>query len=308
MVWSKPGTDEIRAALQRHAPELAGQPITWLADGWEFWAFETAGYVLRLPKNEQSIGSLQQDRVLTTVLRDFLSVPVADISIWIAEGPNGAPFAGHRKLPGQTFWDARLKPGPRFGREFGRLLRELQAFPVERALELAVPLEDGPKLRELTGEHYETVIRRVFPLVSCEARQHVETVYEGYLNEASNFDFEPRLVHSDLDVNTLIEVDSGEITGVIDFGQAKVGSTAADYWLPVHGFEVLGIADQTEACLEASGIGESQLARMRAEIDFIDFRYPLLDILYGLDTQDEAYVEEGIRTLHASLPRGLICP
>lgn len=304
MDWLKPETEQIRFALRQYAASLADEPIEFFAEGWEFWAFTAGDYVLRFPKSELSIRSLRLDRDLIPALA--LSTPVPQIEIWGDEGPNRAPFAGHVRLPGRPVWPDG-KPGLGFGRQLGLLMRQLHTFPVDRAISLGVRLVDGPALRAERGQDYERVIRRVFPLVSCEARTRIEQVYETYLNDDACFDFEPRLTHQDLDGNTLIDETTGEITGIIDFGSAVVSSLAIDYWLPLFGFDRLGIGDQTNDCLTATGIGAESLAKMRPEVEFIEFRYPLMDIEHGLDTGEDGFVEGGIRALNASLPGDLVC-
>jgi aminoglycoside phosphotransferase (APT) family kinase protein len=150
------------------------------------------------------------------------------------------------------------------------------------------------------------VIRGAFPLLSCEARTHVERVYEAYLNDAASFEFEPVLVHGDLGVNTLIDAD-GRLCGVIDFGDAAVTSPALDFWLPAFGFRQIGIPEQQAACLEAAGIGAAALQRMLPELTFLDVRFPLLEVLHGLGSGADDSVESGIRSLNAMLPAGLSC-
>src|SRR5690606_20180415 len=161
-------------------PHLADEPIAFLSEGWEFWAFTAGEYVLRfprpivnlhrLPEGTTNLDSLRIEMAVLPALTQRLSVPVSRIDVYGEEGPNGAPFVGHRMLPGEPVLFASRPPGPGFGRDYGRLLRELVAFPAEEAVRLGVPCIDGPAVREMRGRHYEHVIRRVFPLVSCEAR------------------------------------------------------------------------------------------------------------------------------------------
>jgi Ser/Thr protein kinase RdoA (MazF antagonist) len=209
-------------------------------------------------------------------------------------------------LPGEDILTTSRKPSPTFGRDAGRFIGELHAFPADRALALGVPLLEGPHLRTQRAQHYEDVIRRLFPLLSCEARTRVEQVYETYLNTVANFVFEPCLVHQDLDCNMLID-ERGDLCGVIDFGDALVSSAALDFWLPLYGLKRLGIEAQVPACLAAAGIEGAALETMRPEVDFLDFRFPLLDMLQGLDTHDDALLEGGIQALNASLPRDIRC-
>jgi aminoglycoside phosphotransferase (APT) family kinase protein len=303
--------------LRRCAPGLANKPIAFLAEGWEFWAFTAGDRVLRfprqpvnlhrLPETATNLGSLQLERRLLPELAPALTAPVPLIDVYGEDGPNGVPFAGHRMIPGEPVLLASRPPGPRFGHDLGVLLRELASFPVDRAIDLGVPLIEGSELRAQRGRHYENVIRRLFPLVSCEARTRIEQLFEAYLNQSANFEFEPCLVHQDLDMNVLIDSATGELSGVIDFGGAVVSNRALDLWLPLYGFERLGIESQLSVCIEAAGLSDADVERMRGEVAFVDFNFPLTDMLSGLERGDDAQVEDGLRHLNASLPRDLRC-
>lgn len=310
MMWGRPETDAIRDALRRVAPQLADEPIGFLAEGWEFWAFEVGGYVVRFPKSEVSVPALRLERALLPAMAEHLPVAVPRIDVWGEKGPNWAPFAGHRKLPGAHVWpngDAPLgRPSTDFGRQLGVLIRELHAFPVGRAKELGVRELDVATERSKRIEHFEAVIRRVFPLVSCEARSHIESVYRDAINEPAYYTSKPCFTHRDLDVNTLLD-DEGNISGLIDFGGCVVGSPAIDFWLPVFGFERLGIGEQSAGCIEASGVTEDELQAMRPELEYINLHYPVHDILHGLETGQPEFIEDGIRHLNTLVPSTARC-
>jgi hypothetical protein len=108
-------------------------------------------------------------------------------------------------------------------------------------------------------------------------------------------------------MNCLIDPGTGELCGLIDFGGMVVSNPGLDLWLPLYGFERLGIEDQLPECVAAAGIGEAELARMRPEVDFIHLNFPLTDILSGLERDDRAQVEEGLRALNAMVPDGIVC-
>ncbi|MPZ49320.1 MAG: phosphotransferase [Dehalococcoidia bacterium] len=307
-VFIKPNEEQIRDALGRYAPELAAEAIEFLGEGWDTWAFSAAEHVLRFPKDAGVIDTLEKERRLAPAIAPYVSVPVPSFDVYGATGPNGAPFLGHRRLPGVLVLEAKpAKWSKTLGRDLGRFVRELHAFPVEKALELGVPLDEGPTLRADRMRQYERVIRLVFPLVSCEARSHIEAMYDANLNEPANFHYQPCLVHRDLDSNTLVDPATGALTAVIDFGDAIVSNPAFDFWLPAFGFKRLGIEVQTRPCLEEAGIGDDELRPLLPELEFINFRWPLMDIMHGLEIADESYIEEGIKALNESLPRELRC-
>jgi aminoglycoside phosphotransferase (APT) family kinase protein len=188
-------------------------------------------------------------------------------------------------------------------------MRQFHSFPIERATASGVPVEDGAALRISRTEFYENIVRHVFPLISCEARTHTEARFEAYLNDLANFDFQPRLVHNDLDrQNVIIDGETGHLTGIIDFDNVSVGKPAIDLWLPLLDFEKLGIADQLPAFLDAYADPELDLERARTEVEFIQFLWPFHDITFGLWTENRDLVQDGILALNASLPRDIACP
>ena len=319
---SKPATDEIRAALERYAPRLAGEPIEFLGEGWSLWVFTAGDHVLRFPKHKDAAPQLVTDASLLPELARHVSLAIPVPDVYGDEGPNGLPFAGHPFIPGISLITAaellpaaarggnpELTLSANFGRDLGVFLRELHAFPPERALELGARLVDGPAARQERIEMYEHIVRGAFPLLGCEARTYVEQRFEAHVNDPANFVFEPRLIHGDLDrQNTLVDPQTGELTGVIDFGDKDVGNPASDLWMPLLDFERLGIGNQRERFLEAYGAEHVDLERAQVEVEFIQFTWPLHDILYGLRIGEQEFVEGGIRALNQDVPRELRCP
>jgi len=318
MAWLKPETEQIRAALRQYAPQLTHEPIEFFAEGWAMWVFRAGDYVLRFPKRQHEAAELEADRRLLPELAMHLSTLVPVPVIYGENGPNGAPFTGHCYLPGVSLIAAvgppsaarggspEIRLAPTLGREIGVFLRELHSFPAERAVELGMPLKDGPASRKDYTDFYEDVIRLIFPLISCEARTYTEMRFETFINDPANFDFEPRLIHHDLDrQNLLIDPETGSLAGVIDWGSAVVGNAAIDLWLPLIDFDQLGIGGQLQDFLDA--YGPVDLERARTQVEFTHFLWPFHDMLYGQRIGEDDFVEGGIKALNASLPADLRC-
>jgi aminoglycoside phosphotransferase (APT) family kinase protein len=312
-----PAVDDVRSALRLCRPELAALDIAPMSEGWDFWTFTAGDYVLRIAR---SIGSWLGDDDLTAMaklelhkrllpeLAPTLPAPVPLPEFVCEDGPAGMPFEGYRKVAGVPVRDLQRPLAPDFGAALGRFLKALHTFPAERAAALGVRVFDGSRAREDRSRLYESVIRRVFPLLGCETRGYTEQRFEAYLNDAANFEFEPKLLHHDIDrQNVLVDPETGELAGVIDFGDAVVGNPAIDLWMALIDFPALGIEGQLSAFLAAYGIADADLARARTEVEFVDFLWPVHDTLHGLDVGDDGFVEEGITGLNARVPAGFRC-
>jgi aminoglycoside phosphotransferase (APT) family kinase protein len=220
--------------------------------------------------------------------------------------PNGLPFAIYRRIPGVHLLDLTRRPSPTFGRDLGRFLRALRSFPVQEALSLGLEFVDGNLARRSRIDQYEKFVRLAFPLLGCETRQYAATIIEARINDPAEYTFEPRLTHADIDDrNVLADPITGELTGVIDFGDANVGPVVGDFtWAYCGGFERLSIANQIPDLLSEGGIEESALDGRR---EFIEIWWPLHDILHGLDIGDEQDIADAITLLNARTPRELRC-
>ena len=304
----RPTEAEVRAALSRCRPELARATLRYIGEGWASWAFETRGIVLRFPKLREAVDGFAVERRLLPALAPVLPVRVPEPVFYCEDGPNGLPFAGARYVPGVTPQELRRPASLRFAADAGRLLRVLHSFPPDEAAGLGLPVDDGAVVRRRESACYEDVVRRVFPLISCEARSYCEAEFEAYLNEPANFAFEPRLVHNDLDQrNTVLDPETGDLVGLVDFGDARIGDPAADFvWLLTIGLRDLGIDGQAGALLRAYDPAR-RIEELQSRIDFYYFGWPLGDILHGLDLGDEEFVAEGIRSLNARVLFGTRC-
>jgi aminoglycoside phosphotransferase (APT) family kinase protein len=301
----RPSTDSVALALLEAVP-AARKEIRYLAEGWEFWAYEAGDLVFRVPKSTHGIRTLFKEQALLPVLAPTLPLPVPTPMFFSEAGPNGNPFAGYRRVPGVGLGELQTL-APDFGMRLGHFIRALHSFPVQIASDLGLAVYDGVATREARAGQYETIIRRVFPLLSCEARSYTEAIFERYLTDGLNFAFEPTLVHGDLDDrNMLADPVSRQLSGVIDFGDAVVGDPAVEFtWALTGGLEAHGAENQIGELVEASG---GHLAALMGRVSFYRFRWPLFDILHGLETNDNLLVEDGLRSLNSSIPAGIACP
>jgi aminoglycoside 2''-phosphotransferase len=301
--WPAPAGEELRGALARVRPDLAGMACTPLDHGWAYRAYLAGDCVLRFPKKAQYAKTLPAEARLLPVLAPSLPLPISVIALH-DDGPNGLPFTSHRFVPGVKAMELGRPLTSGAAEALGRFLRALHDFPTDRALDCGVGYNDGVLWREERAQLYEVTIRRCFPLVSCEARAHIERTFETYLNDDANFAWQPTLVHNDIDErNVLADPSTGELTGVIDWGDVVIGDPAVDFSGPLVGDLAKGGLDA--AALER-GYGlplEPVLQRCK----FYAFCWPLFHLLHGLHTNDPEFVEDGIGMINEHVPFGVRC-
>jgi aminoglycoside 2''-phosphotransferase len=296
-----PTDAELCLAVSIARPDLTDADHAPLDSGWSFRAYRASDCVLRFPKRVQYTQTLPAEARLLPILAPALPLPVSVIALHEG-GPNGMPFTSHRFVPGVRAQERPLTS--QAAETLGRFLRALHDFPTDHALDCGVGYNDGALWREERAQLYEVTIRRCFPLVSCEARAHIERTFETYLNDDANFAWQPTLVHNDIDErNVLADPSTCELTGVIDWSDVFISDPAVDLAGPL-------VGDLAKSGLDAAALerGYGQpLEPMLQRCNFYEFCWPLFHLLHGLHTDDREFVEDGIRMINGHVPFGVRC-
>lgn len=186
----------------------------------------------------------------------------------------------YRKLRGGPIDASRQA----LGRQIGRFLRALHAFPVERARELGAPEHS---YREFVAE----VLEGAGPLLGADVERARAMVDEHF---AAGGSFSPRLLHADLGPAHLL-AEGDRLTGVIDWGDVRIGDPALDFaWLLQQPF--------AEAVLAAYGEHDPGLHERAL---FFHRLGPWYELHYGLFLDRPEYVESGLAGLRSRLPSRL---
>jgi aminoglycoside 2''-phosphotransferase len=301
----QPTLEQVRQLLRSASlDDVAAGDVSYLGDGWDCWAFLAGREVVRLPRLPRHAEKLSLEAKLAPVIAPYLPLPIPLLEFHGL--PDGGGFTTHELVPGVPLRALKRSPSSDFGAQLGRFMKALHSVPLEKLAGLGLEVFDGSRARGRLIGQYEEIARRAFPLLSCEARTHVVRVFEDMVNDPISFAYEPALVHSDIDDrNVLADPVTGDLTGVIDFGDAEIGNPAYDFAAASAGmFEALGIKDQLPALFREAGFDE---VRMGGWQDFTSIWWPLFDVLHGLDTDEPDFIESGITALNAVVPFGVRC-
>src|SRR6266536_2613234 len=184
-------------------------------------------------------------------------------------------FVGYRKLAGESLAHGARSAG--LGARLGEFLAALHAFPVDRARRLTGG--DWEAEKRATVERFRTV---VLPLLDGSERPRGEAL----LGAALAHPFEPALVHGDLGPEHLLHRGE-ELTGVIDWSDARVADPAIDFaWL------LYGTSPPfTEQLLRSYGRTDETLRRRALVFHRLG---PWHEALYGLDENRPELVASGL--------------
>ncbi len=263
---------EIRAVW----PDLLEEPIEWFDQGWDFLVVVMGRHwVVRRPRSPAGMFRLRREVLLLN------NMPLSPVKIprYVRSSNTMAvyPFIEGQPVSG---------PAP------GLLLKDLAAFigwlhdqsgpePWVNPLHKWVRWFDAQSQRILAGD-----ILGLMPV--RDAKRVKERLAKG-LSCLRASAFRPVLLHGDLVRDHVLASSEGRLTGVIDFGDWRVGDPAYDW---------AGIPELDELWPE-SGV-EAEFAE---RIQFYRFMAPFYAIERGIKSGQTELVERQLNLVHRLLSR-----
>jgi len=280
-IRKRPAEMDYGAILRERVPGLQVDRLVPVETGWDSAVVEVNGeWIFRFPRRPGVIDRLRAEAALLPELARRLPAPVPQFELVdLDEGG----FVGYRKLAGESLAHGARSAG--LGARLGEFLAALHAFPVDRARRLTGG--DWEAEKRATVERFRTV---VLPLLDGSERPRGEAL----LGAALAHPFEPALVHGDLGPEHLLHRGE-ELTGVIDWSDARVADPAIDFaWL------LYGTSPPfTEQLLRSYGRTDETLRRRALVFHRLG---PWHEALYGLDENRPELVASGLDGIRARLP------
>ncbi|QCV56718.1 phosphotransferase [Thermoactinomyces vulgaris] len=150
--------------------------------------------------------------------------------------------------------------------------------------------------------HWSDIKLKVLPLLTEREQYQVRHLFENFFEEWSVADLPKTLIHGDLShSHILFSEEQQRITGIIDFGDAKIGDPAYDfsglYWDYGNHF-LLQVLDQYNRHTQ---LPYDTYELYRRVSTFYGKRQIFYDILHGLENNSPSYVKRNLQVLRQSL-------
>ena len=286
--------DDVASMLRERCPALGVQRIEALGEG-DFCDAYLADdqWVVRVAKHRNAAKSLRREACLLPKIHDCvdLRVPIPEI---VSPSPSPA-FNAHRILPGPALtrvaYEA-LSDGERSrcATQVGRFLAQLHRVDTGIAIACDVPVLRFAKRRRKVLRY---AARHAYPHLDAEARSFVETV----LDPATDDDTPLRAVvlHGDLSPDhVLFDETTSTVTGIIDFGDLRVGDPAWDF---VYLYEDYGLEFLTTALLAYEA---AEPHRSFAERIYRWYLLAMIEWVAEAADDDTDELDEALGTLNAA--------
>jgi aminoglycoside 2''-phosphotransferase len=208
------------------------------------------------------------------------------------------PIAAYQKLSGIVLERCLLEESfvNAVAIQIGRILSEFHKIPITGELEhMAVPHDPLSHKPDLEGFYHKTR-HQVFPHLSSTQRDWTRCLFEEFLDDDRCWRFVPTLIHGDFDSsNILYDPCRGIVCGIIDFEEVGVGDPACDFCslLDEYGQRFLDQVLQNytapiDDCLPK-------------RVEFHARRIIFCEILYGVESGEDEFLEHGMERLHHAI-------
>lgn len=270
-----------------------------ITKGWENIILEVNDqYIFRFPMFRGSWSRMQKEFSLLPWLAPRLSVPIPAYEfIWDGDRSHPQRFAGYKKITGVPMLKGNFRRAwvDRLGQDLGRLLTELHSFDLADRELKTVKRHTVESWVESNRMFYRQIRKLVFPILNRTERALAEAFWKQFFDEFTDYDFMPTLIHSDLTGgNILIDPSKAKLTGIIDWGDAKVADPAFDFVGILEVNKSLG-----QRSMDCYG-GPKSGFRERADLYLKTI--PFGEISWGVRQKSKHFVELGLRHLHQRLP------
>ncbi|WP_164821216.1 phosphotransferase family protein [Paenibacillus koleovorans] len=224
----------LRRLTEDH-PELAGKPIRVVSSGHQnVVVVVDETYVFRFPRTED-LSSLRLEQRLLPKLGEVLPVGIPQFEF--ASGPKEKPvYVGYPILRGKTLERSVLESFSdatqlRLAQGIAGFLSALHQFQDDELVQCTNRDRRACRAewRRNWSGYYRAVEQIVFPRLHTRERTWIMEVFHAYLYPEEHFEFRPCLIHGDFKNDHILVNAQGRMTGVIDFGQLKIGDPSYDY-------------------------------------------------------------------------------
>ncbi|NHJ31234.1 MAG: aminoglycoside phosphotransferase family protein [Asgard group archaeon] len=301
--------EEILPIIRKFLPRVQLDSIRFFYHG-TYNVFEiNQEYIVRVAdrefRNANGIRMLQREKEILQFLRDKIPVVIPDILF--LNDSNDIPLSIHKKIPGKslTFIIQQFskEQKEKIGMKVGKFLsvfhsKELMmdyfdTFPKQKK-KFVSNSNFIQKFKSFWKKRYKKVKDIAFQYLDQKQQDWLLDIFDDYLDNDDNFTFTPRISHCDFDTsNILVNPDSRQLTGIIDFEECKIWDPVVDLLFFDEGIEFLS------AVLKNYSYSNQKGFQTRMKFYFCRTCVPYL--IWGTVHNQSGMIDEGMRRIKKNM-------
>ncbi|RBP90739.1 macrolide phosphotransferase [Cytobacillus firmus] len=295
--------DKVIEIADRHGLMLKEDSVVFNESGMDFRVVfavdqEKNEWVLRFPRRDDVMPrTMDEKKALDLVNKNIMNYQAPDWSIYTNEliaykKLNGIP-AGTIDHEIQNYvWEMDINNVPKsFHVTLGKALADIHSIPKEHAAEAGLVVHSSEELRQSMRERMGAVKAKFGVDESLWKR------WQDWLNDDELWPGETGFIHGDVHAgHTLIDEDAN-VTGLIDWTEAKVSDVSNDFVFQYKAFGEDGLQSLIKAYREAGGY---TWPKMKEHIIELEAAFPVAIAEFAIVSGQEEYVEMARQVLGVS--------
>lgn len=261
----------------------------FILEGWDNVVIEVNDtWIFRFTRREEVQSQFLKELELLPVLNKYLTLSVPQP---VYSRTSKTPyFMGYDKIDGVALKSSHVNNYlENVSTQIGNFLSELHRISGEELQRIEYYDPSAWKAQyQLLFQRIEDELAHNF---NSRIWRRVNYVFKNYLGDSENFLFEPVLSHRDLSGEHILHI-IGNLTGVIDWGDACFGDPA---------FDLTGLyADFGRSFAENIAQRVDLPSSYLERCEFYVMIIPFYEALYGLDAEKPDFLENGLKRIKSS--------
>ncbi|WP_246020240.1 aminoglycoside phosphotransferase family protein [Lysinibacillus telephonicus] len=206
--------------------------IMQLGEGWMNTAYLiNHELVFRFPKDKDGAIDIKKEIKALLYLKKHISLNIPEF-IYCGKQDNGYPFVGYRLLTGepmneQLFCSLPSETKEKISYQIAEFIDQVCSFSIEQAKSLNIPEKN---FYQYYLDIFNEVKEKAFNKINQDMQTYISFRFEKYLKNKNHFRYSPKVLYADLSMDHLLfDQKRQELTGIIDFGDMKIGDPDYEY-------------------------------------------------------------------------------
>lgn len=287
-------------AIKKYYPDFEIETIQFLNAGYDSEAYLiNEQFVFKFPRHAIAAKNLYKEAHILIEIGDQLPIKVPTVHfLGVSENDRQMAFVGYERILGepltteivQSLSDEVLAA---LAKEIAAFFKALHAIKVDQ-------LDKSLKLtkRDKCLKEFEVIESVVFPIVSEEMKEKINTIYKRIL--ANDFQDTTCLVHNDFGAsNIFFDTETNKICGIIDFGDIAIYDRDIDFVCLLQGQEEGFDQKFVDKVLAYYGYNDFEI--LEKKNDFNMFYAQLENVVLGYSYKMDELFEESLASLRQGI-------
>lgn len=218
-------------------PELSIENISLHDEGLNNYIIEVNNdLIFRFPKSEYAVEKLNKEVKILKLLKNYITLNIPK-TFYEQREVLGYFMMSGVPLRKDLLMDIDKNTRQLVANQLATFLKQLHNVPADKIFEFDIPNSEVPNTYKDWVNLYHHLQEDVLPELPSHTQEWAKKHFEVFLDNKSNFAYEPKLIHGDLGAyHILFDKHKNCISGIIDFGTAGLGDPAMDIAVLIYNY------------------------------------------------------------------------